>query len=131
MPAHGGSALGTPAETVSVLLQLSITTGGTGAVALAAHSTVEEPPAGIVTTGGAIVYVYTQLTGIPSHPVYINVQVLGPAHGGSALGTPPDGVTGLPQSSITVGGVGITASATQATVDEPGAGGVNADGSTV
>ena len=55
VPAHAGSAVGTPAETVSVLLQLSITVGGVGAVAFAAHATVEEPPAGNVTTGGLIV----------------------------------------------------------------------------
>ena len=59
VPAHGGSALGTPAETVSVLRQLSITVGGVGAVAAAGQATVDEPPAGIVTTGALIVYVYT------------------------------------------------------------------------
>ena len=131
VPAHGGSAVGAPAETVSVLLQLSITTGGIGAVAFAAHATVDDPPAGIVTTGGLIVYVYTQLTGIPSHPVYVNVQVLVPAHSGSALGTPAEGVIVLPQSSMTVGAVGRTASATHATVDAPGAGKVYVDGRTV
>ncbi len=57
VPEHGGSALGTPAETVSALLQLSITTGGTGAVAFAIQATVEDPPAGIDTIGGSIVYV--------------------------------------------------------------------------
>ena len=69
--------------------------------------------------------------GKPSHPVYINVHVFVPAHGGSALGTPADGITGFPQSSMTVGGMGATASAGHATVDDPGAGGVNAEGSTV
>ena len=131
MPAHGGSALGTPADTVSVLLQLSITTGGTGAVAFAAHATVDDPPAGMLTIGALMVYVYTQLTGIPSHPVYENVQVLVPAHGGSALGTPADGTILFPQSSTTDGGEGITASATQATVDDPLAGSVKDDGRTV
>ena len=63
--------------------------------------------------------------------MYVNVQVFVPAHGGSALGTPADGVTVLPQSSMTVGGVGKTANAGHATVDEPFAGSVNADGSTV
>ena len=57
VPAHGGFALGTPADTVSVLLQLSITTGGVGAVAFATHATVDEPPAGIVTIGALMVYV--------------------------------------------------------------------------
>ena len=61
----------------------------------------------------------------------MKVHVFVPAHGGSALGTPADGVTGFPQSSITVGGVGITASAGHATVDDPGAGSVKAEGSTV
>ena len=55
MPEHGGSALGTPAETVNVLLQLSITVGGVGAVAFAGQGTVDEPAAGIVTVGGLIV----------------------------------------------------------------------------
>ena len=69
VPAHGGSALGTPAETVNVRPQLSITVGGVGAVASAGHATVDEPPAGMLTVGARIVYVYTQLTGIPSQPV--------------------------------------------------------------
>jgi hypothetical protein len=55
VPAQGGFAEGTPAETVRVLAQLSITVGAVGAVAFAAQATVEEPPAGIVTTGGLIV----------------------------------------------------------------------------
>ena len=55
VPAQGGSALGTPADTVNVLLQLSITVGGVGAVANAGHATVDDPPAGIVTVGGLIV----------------------------------------------------------------------------
>ena len=55
MPAHGGSAVGTPADTVSVLLQLSITVGGVGATANAGQATVDDPPAGIVTTGALIV----------------------------------------------------------------------------
>ena len=59
MPAHGGSALGTPADGVIGRLQLSITVGGTGAVAAAGHATVDEPPAGIATVGALIVYVYT------------------------------------------------------------------------
>ena len=55
VPAQGGSAVGTPAETVSVLLQLSITVGGVGAVAKAGHATVDDPPAGMVTVGALIV----------------------------------------------------------------------------
>ena len=55
VPAQGGSALGTPADTVNVRPQLSITVGGVGAVASAGHATVEEPPAGMLTVGGSIV----------------------------------------------------------------------------
>ena len=47
-----------------------------------------------------------------------------PAQGGSALGTPADGVTGFPQSSITDGGVGIVAFAAHGTVDDPPGGSV-------
>jgi len=54
-PAHGGSALGTPAEGVITLLQLSITAGGDGATASVGHATVEEPAAGKVTVGALIV----------------------------------------------------------------------------
>ena len=55
VPPQTGSALGTPADTVSVLLQLSITVGGTGAIALEGQATVDDPPAGMLTTGGLIV----------------------------------------------------------------------------
>ena len=61
VPAQGGSALGTPAETVNVLPQLSITVGGVGNVAFAGHATVDDPPAGILTVGALIVYVYTHV----------------------------------------------------------------------
>ena len=44
---------------------------------------------------------------------------------GSALTTGADGVIVRPQLSITVGAVGATASARQATVDDPSAGSVN------
>ena len=59
VPAHGGSALATPAETESVLPQLSLTAGGVGAVANAGHATVADPAAGSVTVGAPMVYVYT------------------------------------------------------------------------
>ena len=59
VPEHGGSALGTPAETDNVLPQLSITVGAVGNVAFAGQATVDEPPAGMFTVGGLIVYVYT------------------------------------------------------------------------
>ncbi len=45
-----------------------------------------------------------------------------PLHGGFTPGTPADGVIGRLQLSITVGGVGATASVAQATVDDPPAG---------
>ena len=122
VPAQGGSALGTPAETLSVLPQLSITVGGVGRVAFAGHATVEEPPAGMLTVGGLMVYVYTHGYVVPLHAVYVNVHVFVPAHGGSALGTPAETVNVLPQLSITVGGVGKVAFAGQATVDDPPAG---------
>ncbi len=52
------------------------------------------------------------------------MYVIVPAHAGGVLTTGADGVIVLPQLSVTVGGVGATASAGQATVDEPGAGNV-------
>ena len=55
VPAQAGLAPATPALTVSVRPQLSVTTGGVGAVAAATHATVDEPPAGMVTTGAEIV----------------------------------------------------------------------------
>ena len=54
----------------------------------------------------------------------MNVHVFVPAHGGSGLATPADGVIDLPQLSVTVGGVGAVAAAGQATVEEPPAGSV-------
>ncbi len=47
-----------------------------------------------------------------------------PAQAGGVLTTGADGVIVLPQLSVTVGGVGATASAGQATVDDPAAGNV-------
>ena len=47
-----------------------------------------------------------------------------PLHGGSALGTPAEGVIGRRQLSNTVGGVGATASTVHATVDDPPGGNV-------
>ena len=128
VPAHGGSALGTPADGVSVLPQLSVTAGGVGTVANAGHATVDDPPAGIVTMGGLIVYVYTHGNVDPSHAVYVNVHVFVPAHGGSAEGTPADGVNVFPQLSVAAGGVGAVANAGHATVDIPPAGIVTVGG---
>ena len=65
---------------------------------------------------------------MPSQAVYVNVQVFVPAHGGSAPGTPADGVIGLPQLSLTEGGVGATANEGHATVDEPAGGRVTVGG---
>ena len=108
-----------------VLPQLSTTVGGVGSTASAAHATVDDPGGGRVNVAERTVYVYTQLYGVPLQAVYVNVHVLvPPPHGGSALGTPADGAIGRLQLSITVGGVGATANATHATVDEPGAGNV-------
>ena len=59
VPPQTGFALGTPADGVMVLPQLSVTVGGVGAVAFEGHATVDDPPAGMVTVGGLIVYVYT------------------------------------------------------------------------
>ena len=47
-----------------------------------------------------------------------------PAQVGSVPTTGAEGVIALPQLSVTVGGVGAMASATQATVDAPSAGSV-------
>ncbi len=69
VPAHGGSALGTPADGVIVFPQSSITGAGVGATARAGHATVDDPGAGSVNEDGRIVYVYTQLYGVPSQAV--------------------------------------------------------------
>ena len=61
---------------------------------------------------------------MPLHAVYVNVHVFVPPHGGSALGTPADGVMDLPQLSVTTGGVGAVANAGHATVDDPPVGSV-------
>ena len=50
------------------------------------------------------------------------MYVFVPAHSGSGLITGADGTIFLPQLSATVGGVGATASAGHATVDDPAAG---------
>ena len=55
VPAHAGGALTTGAAGVITLPQLSVTTGGVGAVASAGHATVEAPGAGSVTVGAEIV----------------------------------------------------------------------------
>ena len=50
------------------------------------------------------------------------MYVLVPAHGGSGEITGAEAVSVLPQLSNTIGGVGVTASAGQATVEEPAGG---------
>jgi hypothetical protein len=55
VPAHAGSGEMTGAEAVSVLPQLSSTTGTVGGTASAGQATVEEPAGGIVTTGTEMV----------------------------------------------------------------------------
>jgi hypothetical protein len=55
VPAHAGSGEITGAEAVSVLPQLSSTTGGVGGTASAGQATVEEPAGGIDTTGAEMV----------------------------------------------------------------------------
>jgi len=57
VPAHTGSGEITGAETVRILPQLSVITGGVGAMANGVHDTEEAPPLGIVTIGALIVYV--------------------------------------------------------------------------
>ena len=52
------------------------------------------------------------------------MYVLTPAHAGSGDTTGAEGVIGRLQLSVTVGGVGGTASAGHATVEPPGAGSV-------
>jgi hypothetical protein len=71
-----------------------------------------------------IVYVYTQLYGVPLHAVYVKVHVFVPPQTGFAPGTPAEGVIVLPQLSVTVGGVGATASDGHATVEDPPGGNV-------
>ena len=71
-----------------------------------------------------MVYVYTQLWFVPLQSVYVKVHVFVPPQGGSALGTPAEGVMDRPQLSVTVGGVGAVANAGHATVEEPPAGSV-------
>ena len=55
VPAHAGLLPSTPALTVNVRLQLSVTIGAFGTVARSTQATVELPGLGIVTTGGAMV----------------------------------------------------------------------------
>jgi hypothetical protein len=107
-----------------------VTEGGVGtACASSMHPTVALPFAGSVNVGGSIVYVNTQSKVLPEQSRYDQVYVFVPLQTGSGPTTGPVGVTGSPQESSTVGGVGTTcASAIQGTVAEPGAGNVNVGG---
>ena len=60
-PAQVGLPLIAGADTVSVLPQLSVTTGGVGATASAGQATVVVVAAGMVTTGGSMVVVCVQV----------------------------------------------------------------------
>ena len=60
-PAQVGIADTAAADTVSGLPQLSLTTGGVGAVASAGQATEEVVPAGIVTVGGSMVVVWVHV----------------------------------------------------------------------
>ena len=55
VPPQTGFAPGTPADGVIERPQLSVTTGGVGAVAFDKQGTVEAPGAGNVTVGGLMV----------------------------------------------------------------------------
>jgi hypothetical protein len=89
---------------------------------------VDDPPAGSVTDGGLMVYVYTHGYVVPSQAVYVKVHVFVPLQGGSALGTPAEAVSVLPQLSVTEGGLGAVAFAGHATVDDPPGGNVTVGG---
>jgi hypothetical protein len=115
------------------LPQLSVTTGGVGATALAAQATVKHPEQGNVTVGGAIVIGIAPSCKATAITIGIEYKYRflyllkqdQPIQAGAA------GVITLPQLSITTGGVGATALATQATVDAPGPGSVTVGGAIV
>jgi len=93
-------------------------------MASAGQLTVDAPFAGTVNVGRVIVYVYVQSALFPAQSVYVNVYTWVPLHAGAAP-VAIVGVSVLPQASFTTGGVGVTASAGQLTVDAPFAGTVN------
>ena len=68
-PAQVGLPVTTGAEAVSVRPQLSVTTGGVGALAAAGQATVEVALTGIATTGAAIVVVCVQVYVAPAQSV--------------------------------------------------------------
>jgi hypothetical protein len=127
VPEQTGSGLTTGPVMVAGVPQELFTTGGVGTVcALLTHATVALPGAGAEIVGGVIVYVYTQGVELPVQSVYVYVYVFVPEQTGSAPTTGPVMVSGVPQELFTTGGVGgVCALVIHATVDPPGAGGVN------
>jgi len=109
------------------------TVGGVGTVcALVIQETVVPPGAGALIVGGDIVYVYTHGAVFPVQSVYVYVYVFVPEHAGSGPMTGPVMVNGVPQELVTAGGDGgVCALLIHATVEPPGAGGVNVGGDIV
>src|SRR5260221_3624092 len=128
VPAHGGSGLITGADGVSVLPQLSVTTGGVGATAADGHATVDDPFFFMIPLPPRSILLSYKMLFLSSHAVYVYVYVFVPAHGGSGLITGADGVIVLPQLSVTTGGVGATAADGHANLDDPPAGIVTVGG---
>ena len=130
VPLHTGSAPTTGPVGVTGSPQESMTFGGVGTTcASLIHATVALPGAGSVNVVGCTVYVNIQSCAEPVQSVYVHVYVLVPPHTGSGPATGPVGEIGVPHELVTTGGEGTTcASATQGTVEEPGAGKVNVGG---
>jgi hypothetical protein len=118
----------TAVPTLNVLPQLSVTTGGVGATASAGQATVVVAAAGMVTTGGRTVVVCVQVYVVLAQSVYVKVYATSPEQVGLPVITAAPTLNVLPQLSVTVGGVGVTASAGQATVEVVAAGMVTTGG---
>jgi hypothetical protein len=95
------------------------------------QATVDPPADGTEKVCGEIVYVYTHGAEFPvTGSVYVNVYVLDPEQGGSALTTGPVIVKGMPQELFHGGGTGVTwASLTQGTMEPSSGGGMKVGGS--
>src|SRR6476619_3717162 len=102
-----------------VLPHASTTTGGVGRTASAGQFTVEAPLTGKVKSGISIVYVYVQSCVLLEQSVYVNVYTISPLQISGVGAGPATGVITFPQASVTLGGVGATASAGQFTVEAP------------
>ena len=124
VPEHAGSGLTTGPVGTTGSPQESVTFGGLGTTcASAIHGTVDPPGAGSVKVVGLTVYVNTHCCEAPPQSVYVQVYVFVPPHTGSGPTAGPVGVMVAPHEFVTDGGVGTTcASATQGTVELPGAG---------